>query len=88
MSTLAGQQQHRPQAEQAMLAQQSAKMIEQQGQRLMQTESPAKGEIRDREKQGSGQQRGQGKKRSGSSAAQHESRAEHPFKGKHIDYIG
>lgn len=86
MSTLAGQQQYKPQAEQALLAHQSARMIEQQGQRLVRTESKARGEITDREKQGSGQeQRQQEKKQSARQASQPANKPAHPFKGKHID---
>ncbi len=88
MSPLAGHQQHRPMTEQAMLAQQAVKNTEQMGQRLLKSESSSKGEIADRQHRGGGQQSSQGRKRSGKTAPEQENRPEHPFKGKHIDFIG
>jgi hypothetical protein len=88
LTPLAQQQQHRPILDQAMLAQQTAKTAEQQSRRLTETESSAKGEIGDGQGQGRGQRSAKGKKQSGGTTQENENRSEHPFKGKHIDFMG
>jgi len=85
MSQLAGQQQYRPLAEQAMLAHQSAKLIEQQGQRLEKPESKARGEIMERESSAGHRERKQQGKRQDRPASPPAGKPAHPFKGKHID---
>lgn len=88
LAPLAQQQQHRAISDQAMLAQQTVKTAEQQAQRMTKSESSAKGEIKDRQHGGQDRQRGQGRKPSGGSEQEQGNRSEHPYKGKHIDYMG
>lgn len=87
MSPLA-QQQHRPVTDQAMLAQQSIKHAENQAQRMTKAESSAEGEISDGKSRGGDRQPSKGKKRSGGTGQEQDNRSEHPFKGKHIDFMG
>lgn len=88
LTPLAQNQQHRPVAEQAMLAQQAVKTAEQQAQRLTHAESASKGEISDRQRRGGGRYASGGKKKPGGTAKGEENLSEHPFKGKHIDFMG
>lgn len=88
ISTLAQQQQHRSVNEQALLAQQNLKTAEQQATRMTRTEAAAKGEISERQPGGGGRQQGKGKKQTGGTEHEQDKRSEHPFKGKHIDFMG
>jgi hypothetical protein len=88
MSPLAQLQQHRAVTDQAMLAQQTIKSVEHQAQSLTHTESTAKGEISDGQPRGGDRQPSKGKKQPGGTAQEPENRSEHPFKGKHIDFMG
>ena len=91
LTPLAQHQQQRPIIEQAALAQQSIKTAEHESKRSQKTESSAKGTIKDRGARDQGRQDGTGKK------SQEEDQpaesggippSKHPYKGKHIDFIG
>lgn len=91
LTPLAQHQQQRPNIEQAALAQQTIKTAEHESKRSQKTESSAKGTIKDRGAREQGRQSGTGKK------TQEEDQpsdpisippSKHPFKGKHIDFIG
>lgn len=91
LTPLAQHQQQRPIMEQAALAQQSIKTAEHESKRSQKTESSAKGTIKDRDAREQGRQSGTGKQTqdeeqpSGPASIQP---PKHPFKGKHIDFIG
>lgn len=81
------EQQMRPTVDQQQLAAQNIKSSEQQRIRSSEVDEPFKSEVRDGEKHSSG-------KHGGTGGHQHESEdpakqthpAEHPYKGKHIDF--
>ena len=86
MSPLAHQQQNKSVVEQAMMAQHGIKDAERQSQRMTKTESSAKGEVGDRQQQEKEQEQAKRKKHDGEEEQHRETLAEHPFKGKHIDF--
>lgn len=88
LAPLAQQQQQKFSSEQAMLAQQHVKTAEQQAARPAKTEAPSEGKITDQQKRGGGRQTPKGKKRTGGTVPEKDPLSEHPFKGKHIDFIG
>ncbi|TJY43165.1 hypothetical protein E5161_04500 [Cohnella pontilimi] len=82
-------QQHRTASEQAMLAQQTVKNTERQAQRKTKAESASGGGITDRQPKGGGGRQGSKDQHPHGGAQQQETnRSEHPFKGKHIDFMG
>jgi hypothetical protein len=89
LSPLVQHQQHRSAAEQGMLAQQTVKSAEQNAQRMTKTESALKGAITDRQPGGGGgRQPSRRKTPPGGTDEEETGRSEHPFKGKHIDFMG
>ena len=91
LTPLAQHQQQRPIIEQAVLAHQTIKKAEHEAKRSQKTESSAKGTIKDRGAREQGSPSGSGKhsheeeQPSGSASAPP---PKHPYKGKHIDFIG
>ncbi|MBO9600301.1 MAG: hypothetical protein J7559_21090 [Cohnella sp.] len=91
LTPLAQHQQQRPIIEQAALAQQSMKTAEHESKRSQKTESSAKGTIKDRGSREQGKHAGTGKKPHDEDQHSESSGvppSKHPFKGKHIDFIG
>ncbi len=90
LTPLAQHQQQRPIIEQAALAAQTIKTAEHESKRSQKTESSAKGTIKDRGAREQGRQSESGKhsqeeeQPAGAGAPQ----PSHPYKGKHIDFIG
>jgi hypothetical protein len=88
LTPLAHQQQQKSATEQSLLGQQAVKSAEQQAQRKTKTESAAKGEITDRQPRGGGRQPAKGQRKADATVLEEDNRSEHPFKGKHIDFMG
>jgi hypothetical protein len=88
LTPLLQHQQNRPAAEQAMLAQQNLKTAEQQAHKPAKTESASQGKISDQQRRGGGRQPSGQSKQSGGKEREPEHAAEHPYKGKHIDFMG
>lgn len=89
MSPLAHQQLQKPVNEQAALGQQQLKSSEQQAQRSAKTESAHGGTIDDREPKDGSKRQGSGKGRKARGQSEPEAKpADHPYKGKHIDFMG
>lgn len=91
LTPLAQNQQQRPVIEQAALAQQSLKTSEQESKRSQKTESSAKGSIKDRGARERGKSTGTANKHNDEDSTPETRRIEppnHPFKGKHIDFMG
>jgi len=88
MTTLQHQQQQRSVTEQSLMGQQAQKTAEQNASRSAKAESASGGTISEKEPRhrDRGRQSSSGKKQE---ASEGESKLpEHPFKGKHIDFIG
>jgi hypothetical protein len=89
LAPLAQHQQQRSAAEQAMLAQHTVKSAEQQAQRKTKAESASGRGISDRQpKEGGGRRPSKNHKQRGGIELEETNRSEHPFKGKHIDFMG
>ena len=91
LTPLAQHQQQRPVIEQAALAQQLLKTAEQESKRSQKTESSAKGTIKDRGARERGKSSGTAKKQNEDDQASETKSippSNHPFKGKHIDFMG
>ncbi|WP_276352477.1 hypothetical protein [Cohnella caldifontis] len=89
LSPLAQQQQHKPTAEQALLAQHNVKTTERQAHMAGKAESASQGKITDQQQRGGGHQSSsRRKKQTGETERETEHASEHPFKGKHIDFMG
>lgn len=91
LTPLAQNQQHKPIIEQAALAQQSLKTAEHESKRSQKTESSAKGTIKDRGARERGKPSETARKpNEEEQAADPKSipSSKHPYKGKHIDFIG
>ncbi|MDB4868500.1 MAG: hypothetical protein JWR03_2833 [Cohnella sp.] len=89
LTPMAQHQQQRSSAEQAMLAGQTVKSAEQQASRMTKAESASKGDITDRQPRGGGgRQPSKPHQRTDGTEQEETNRSEHPFKGKHIDFIG
>jgi hypothetical protein len=89
LTPLVQHQQQRPSAEQAMLAGQTIKSAGQQASRLTKSESASKGDITDRQPRGGGgRQPSKPYIRIGGTEQEDTNLSKHPFKGKHIDFMG
>ncbi|MCR8845476.1 hypothetical protein NQ117_17480 [Paenibacillus sp. SC116] len=88
-SSIQNQMQHRPTAEQSLLNHHAAKQIEISRQRGEEVDATADGRIRDDGQ--NGEHKGDDQSRQQRSGSQSENQvetiaAEHPYKGKHIDF--
>lgn len=89
LSPLQHQQQQRSATEQSILGQQSVKDAEHQAKRSPKTaESTSNGGITEQEPRKRGHQFEQNKKRREGQTPQESVPSEHPYKGKHIDFMG
>ncbi|WP_239616992.1 hypothetical protein [Cohnella mopanensis] len=88
MSPLQHQQQQRSATEQALLGQQALKTAEQQAKRSAKTESASNGTISDRQPRNRNKQQSSSNGQSHEEAAEEIKDSEHPYKGKHIDFMG
>ncbi|MFD0671710.1 hypothetical protein [Cohnella sp. GCM10027633] len=89
MTPLAHQQQHKPISEQTALGQQQLKSAEQQSHRSAKTESATGGTINDRDPGDGADRQAPGKRRKPEGRHDSEAKpADHPYKGKHIDFMG
>ncbi|MFC5532482.1 hypothetical protein [Cohnella yongneupensis] len=90
LTPLAQQHQQRAVNEQTALGQQSVKHAEQESKRSQKTESSAKGSINDREARERGKRSGSAKPRKPDEQEPEASAksSAHPYKGKHIDFMG
>ncbi|MFC5401964.1 hypothetical protein [Cohnella soli] len=89
MSPLQQQQQLRSATEQSMLGQQAAKAAEHDAHRSVKAESASNETISDRQPhERDRRQLSKSNKKNGDNEAVEPKAAEHPFKGKHIDFMG
>ena len=89
MTSLQHQQQQRPTTEQGLLGQQAMKTAEQNATRSNKAESASGGTISEREPRERNKRKPGAKTSSSQDQAAEESRApEHPYKGRHIDFMG
>jgi hypothetical protein len=89
MSPLQHQQQQRPLTEQSLLGQQAVKTAEHDAKRSVKSESTSNGTISERQQRESNKQSSSRNKKQPSENTLEESNpAEHPYKGKHIDFMG
>ncbi|MFC5472043.1 hypothetical protein ACFPPD_25510 [Cohnella suwonensis] len=89
MSPLQQQQQQRSATEQSMLGQQAVKAAEHEAHRSGKTESATNDTISDRQpRERDRRQLSKSKNNPGDEEAEGPKAAEHPYKGKHIDFMG
>ncbi|RKP55484.1 hypothetical protein D7Z26_09880 [Cohnella endophytica] len=88
MAPLQHQQQQRPATEQTLLGQHEAKAAEQQARRSAKTESASNGTISERQPRQKNKQATSTKRKADEAAAEENKTPEHPYKGKHIDFMG
>lgn len=87
MTPLQHQQQQRPATEQSLLGQQVMKEAEHDAKRSVKADSTSNGTISERDPHNQGNHNSNHKKKQ--SHEQEENKpTEHPYKGKHIDFIG
>lgn len=80
--------QQRSAAEQSMLGQQSVKAAEQQARRSVKTESASGDTISERQPRNRNPRSLTSKKQANEQAPEVSQVSEHPYKGKHIDFMG
>lgn len=88
MSPLQHQQQQRSATEQSLLGQQAVKNSEQQAKRSAKMESTSNGTISERQPRHRNKQSSSSNKSSHEQAQDESKVSEHPYKGKHIDFMG
>ncbi len=88
MTPLQHQQQQRSATEQSLLGQQAMKTAEQNAARSAKTESTEGGTISERQPRERDKRRKTGKNASAQEQSEEEKVPEHPYKGKHIDFLG
>jgi len=88
MTPLQQHQQQRSATEQALLGQQAVKAAEQQAKRSPKTESTSNGTISDRQPRNRNQQQSSSNSQAHEESAGEMKASEHPYKGKHIDFMG
>lgn len=87
MTPLAHQQQQRPTTEQSLMGQQAMKNAEHEAKRAVKAESTENGTISDRDPRNQNQQASANHKEKKPNEQEH-TPSEHPYKGKHIDFMG
>ncbi len=88
MSPLQHHQQQRSATEQSLLGQQAMKTADQQAKRSVKMESASNGTISERQPRHRNKQASAAKKQTHEQAQEDNSPSEHPYKGKHIDFMG
>jgi hypothetical protein len=88
MSPLQHQQQQRPLTEQSLLGQQAVKTAEHDAKRSVKSESTSNGTISERQQRENNKQSSSQNKKPIEHALEESNPAEHPYKGKHIDFMG
>jgi hypothetical protein len=88
MSPLQQHHQLRSAIEQSMLGQQAVKVAEQQARRSVKMESASGGTISERQPRNRNPQTSSSMKQANEQTPEDSHISEHPFKGKHIDFIG
>ncbi|MCD9023389.1 hypothetical protein [Cohnella silvisoli] len=88
MSPLQHHQQQRPATEQSLLGQQAMKTAEQQAKRSVKTESTSNGTISERQPRNRNKASTSSKKQDNEQVQEESHVSEHPYKGKHIDFVG
>jgi hypothetical protein len=88
MAPLQQHQQQRSASEQSLLGQQAMKVAEQQAKRSVKMESASGGTISERQPRNRNQQSSSSKKQALEQAPEDSHVSEHPYKGKHIDFMG
>jgi hypothetical protein len=90
MTPLQQHHQQRPATEQSMLGQQAVKAAEQQAKRSVKTESASDGTISERQPRNRNRnpQLSSSKIQANEQAPEVSHVSEHPYKGKHIDFMG
>ncbi len=88
MSPLQHQQQQRSATEQSLLGQQVVKNAEQQAKRSTKMESTSNGTISERQPRNRNKHSSSSNKQSHEQAPDESKISEHPYKGKHIDFMG
>jgi hypothetical protein len=88
MTPLQQQQQQRSATEQSLLAQQAMKTDEQQAKRSAKMESTSNGTISERQPRNRNKQQSSSNPQAQEQSADEIKASEHPYKGKHIDFMG
>ncbi|WP_256761345.1 hypothetical protein [Cohnella sp. WQ 127256] len=88
MSPLQHQQQQRPATEQTLLGQQATKHAEEQAKRSTKLESTSNNTISERQPRDRNKQSSSSKKQAHDQDEDENKSSEHPYKGKHIDFMG
>jgi hypothetical protein len=89
MSPLQHQQQQRPLTEQSLLGQQAVKTADHDAKRSVKTESTSNSTISERQhRERNKQSSSRNKKQPMEHTPEDSNPAEHPYKGKHIDFMG
>jgi hypothetical protein len=88
MSPLQHQQQQRPATEQSLLGQQVVKTAEQQARRSVKTDSTSNNTVSERQPRNRSKQSTSSNKQGNQEATEEDRVSEHPYKGKHIDFVG